>query len=545
MARKLPWTTAIFALLLLAYAVYAGVFIYQSSLVINGQRYFSLFDDAMISMDYARTLAQGGGAVYYPGAERVEGYSNPLWVAYMALFHLLPIPQRLMALPIQITGAVCLLLNLLVVRKLGDWFAPQQPWVGLGAAFLTAFFYPLNQWSLLGNEVAPLTLLISWSVWVALRARAAGRVPRGLFVLLGLSTLLRMDMLAFGGLIVVWLAWFDRPRRWQHLAWGGGLLMAFMLLQSLARYAYYGDWLPNTYYLKMVGGPLLLRLKRGAFVFAKFAWNFNLVLFVLPLLWFAFRRDAASLLLAATFVLQAAYSIYVGGDAWEHRGGSNRFFSIAMPMYLLLFMLASELLRQGLLSFWRQQGGSRLRLAERLSLLSLVGFLLLSEINFNALLDTDSLRYAFLLKPTIYSIGQQKAIELGLFIKQVTTPQARVAVVIGGGLPYFSERPAIDLLGKADAVIARQPMHVPAGQALIDFRPGHNKWDYSRSLGELKPDVISEVFVGTNAEAEPYLKDYRRIQVPALKRWVPDGILYVRTDSPYILWDQVAPYLLP
>lgn len=545
MARKFSWTTVAFALLLLAYAIYAAVFIYQSSVVVNGERYFSLFDDAMISMDYARTLAQGGGAVYYPGAERVEGFSNPLWVAYMALFHLLPIPQQLMSLPIQITGALCLLLNLLVVRRIGDWFAPQQPWVGIGAAFLVAFFYPLNQWSLLGNEVAPLTLLMTWSIWVALRARSAGRVPHGLFLLLGLSTLLRMDMLAFGLLIVAWLAWFDRTRWKQHLASGTAILAFFMLAQSLARFAYYGEWLPNTYYLKMVGGPLLLRVMRGAYVFLKFAWNFNLVLFVLPLLWFAFRRDAESLLLAATFGLQAAYSIYVGGDAWEHRGGSNRFFSIAMPAYLLLFMLAAETLRQALLDFWKKQGGSRLRLAERISLLALAGFLLLSQINFDALLDTDSLQYAFLRKPTIYSIGQQKAIELGLYIKSITTPQASVAVVIGGSLPYYSERPAVDLLGKSDAVIARQAMHIPAGQEWIDFRPGHNKWDYSRSLGELKPDVISEVFVGTNAEAEPYLKEYRRIQVPELKRWVPDGILYLRADSQNILWEQVAPYLLP
>ena len=39
---------------------------------------------------------------------------------------------------------------------------------------------------------------------------------------------------------------------------------------------------------------------------------------------------------------QITYSVYVGGDAWEHRGGSNRYISLAMPLFFTLFTLALE-----------------------------------------------------------------------------------------------------------------------------------------------------------------------------------------------------------
>src|SRR3954468_15755896 len=74
------------------FIAYAGCFIYRTSFVIGGERYFSLFDDAMVSMRYARNMARGLGLVWNPGGPHVEGYTNPLWVVYMAAVHLLPLP---------------------------------------------------------------------------------------------------------------------------------------------------------------------------------------------------------------------------------------------------------------------------------------------------------------------------------------------------------------------------------------------------------------------------------------------------------------------
>ena len=48
-------------------------------------------DDAAISFGYARNWADGHGLVAFVGQERVEGYSNPLWVGLLALWELVGI----------------------------------------------------------------------------------------------------------------------------------------------------------------------------------------------------------------------------------------------------------------------------------------------------------------------------------------------------------------------------------------------------------------------------------------------------------------------
>jgi hypothetical protein len=533
-----------------AYALYAAVFIYQTIIVINGQHYFFLFDDAMISMQYARNLAQGHGLVFNAGGEHVEGYSNPLWVVYMALFHLLPISTNAIILAIQVSGAIFLGLNLFLVRRITAFMLDQSGnlaffLVPLVAVFLTAFYYPLNQWGLLGIEVSVLALLVSVVVWMALNQLKQQRFSIWLYVLLGVCTLVRIDMLALGLSTWVFLVVVDARNRRKNLLWGFVLLAVFMIGQTIFRYFYYGDLLPNTYYLKMTGAPLILRLERGVYAFFKFAWNLNPILILLPFIYLLFRRDKATWYLFLVLAAQVAYSIYVGGDAWEHRGGANRFIAIAMPVFMILFVLTLEKIRQ---IFLEHMASDPHPLNQRwvgpLSQAALVFFALLSLVNFNTLLDFNSLAYATLMKPSIYVTGQEKILRIALFVKENTTPDATVLAVAAGGVPYFSERTTYDLLGKSDRVIAREPMHIDLSAGLLNFRPGHNKWDYAHSIGELKPDIIPEVWQGTLAEAQPYLKDYTVIKMEDFKRWLPDGVMYVRTGSPNILWDKLQQYIV-
>ena len=52
-------------------------------------------------------------------------------------------------------------------------------------------------------------------------------------------------------------------------------------------------------------------------------------------------------------------------------------------------------------------------------------------------------------------------------------------------------------------------------------------------FGELKPDVIVSIWEGTGQEAAPYLQDYVNANVGG-------GVkVYLRKDSPNILWDNV------
>ena len=68
-------------------------------------------------MRYARNLAHGNGLVWNAGSQPVEGYTNPLWVLYMAVIHLLPVAPSKTSLLIQLTAAVLLAINLFFVRE--------------------------------------------------------------------------------------------------------------------------------------------------------------------------------------------------------------------------------------------------------------------------------------------------------------------------------------------------------------------------------------------------------------------------------------------
>ena len=66
------------------FMIWSAIFIYEVSFIaINGRRYVTLFDDAMISMRYAWNFAHGMGLVWNPG-EYVEGYTNLLMTLFMS-----------------------------------------------------------------------------------------------------------------------------------------------------------------------------------------------------------------------------------------------------------------------------------------------------------------------------------------------------------------------------------------------------------------------------------------------------------------------------
>jgi hypothetical protein len=311
----------LFILLVVGYIYYGIQYIQKTAIVVNGQTYYILFDDAMISMRYAYNLAHGNGLVWNPG-EYVEGFTNPLWVGYMALFHLFPIPTQTISLYIQLSGLIFLALNLFFVRKVVEELTSDL-FVMLAAVAFTAFYGPLNIWGLLGMEVSILTLMMNIVVWLALRK--SSRFHPWVYILLALSTLFRIDM-AVPYLIIFAVLFVAQPQyRKQHLAWALGLFILFIGGQTLARYYYYGDLLPNTYYLKVVGWPVSLRLMRGLYALFWFTYYSNWAFILLPFTLLLFRRDWKISLLFMIMLGQIAYSVLIGGDAWEDHGGANQY----------------------------------------------------------------------------------------------------------------------------------------------------------------------------------------------------------------------------
>lgn len=515
-----------FSLLLISYLYYCYRYISLTSFHINGTTYYVLFDDAMISMRYAYNLAHGNGLVWNMG-ERVEGITNPLWTGIMALIHLLPIGLNQTSLYIQILGASFLTLNLFLIRRIVEHFT-NDLLVMLSAVALTAFYAPLNSFGLLGMEVSLLTLIINAVVLLALKSE--NRFNLWVYVLLAISTLIRFDM------AVPYLVFFSvlfltqKENRKNHLIWGLGLLILFLGGQTLARYFYYGEFLPNTYYLKVEGWNTTLKTLRGLYALIQFIYFSNWALFLLPLSLFLFYRNWKVSLLALLLTGQIAYSVYVGGDAWENHGGANRYIVIAMPLFFIAFSWSMmELLNKtkNLLKF---------KFFETSKIIIFVILFIFSILSFNALLgEWKSIeRWNFTRRPD-YVAGGDRNLQIALALEKVTKPNASIAVVGAGTIPYLlPDRYAIDILGKADPYIAHQNVRTPMGIPDIpNMRPGHMKWDYAYTFGELQPDVIVSIWENTNEEAAPYLENYVFTTIAEKIK------VYLKKDSPNINWDLI------
>jgi arabinofuranosyltransferase len=527
----------LFTLVVATFLVYAGLFIYRTSFVIGDERYFSLFDDAMISMRYAKNLANGYGLVWNPGGERIEGYTNPLWVLYMSGIHLLPISQSKISLFVQLTAAVLLAVNLYFVRKIALSVSDGSESVSLGAVVLTAAYLPINHYSLQGMEVSVLVLIMSICLWRAITCMRERTFRIWPYLLLGASTWVHPAMVAPLGGLMLFLAIADRVNWRRHLVWGSVMLVTFFAAQTAFRLWYFGDILPNTYYLKLTGYPFTLRISQGIYVLVQFIWKLNVLLFVLPFM-LAIRRDRRILLLLWALIVQMIYSVYVGGDAWEYWGGSNRYISIAMPGFFIL--LSCALFRVSQFIFGAMNTDSR---EAGIATTNWKGYIFplliaLSVISVNSIYGLDALAEVLLIKPPLRSGNGERnheEVERALLLRKITTREAQIVVARAGTIPYFSDRYSIDLLGKTDRHIAHESMRTFAAgwHKLIEFRPGHMKFDYSYSIGQLRPDVVVTLWEHSK-EARPYLEQYYKgVRMQG-------KCLYMREASVNVLWENLS-----
>jgi hypothetical protein len=525
-------TRIFFTVIVLAYCVYAAFFLMRTSFLVGRERYFTLFDDAMISMKYARNLTEGKGLVWNTG-ESVEGYTNLLWTLYMAGLHYLPVPPSKVSLFVQLTSVAALLATLFLVRRAALMISRKSRFAMIAAVIFSAFYLPLNGWAIQGMEVGILALVLVWVILLSIRCITDGRPSAGPYLLLGISTLIRPDMVVTYVGLMSFLVWAVPHARKRHAVMGIVILAIFFGAQTVFRVAYYGHALPNTYYLKLTGYPFLLRVFRGFYVTVKFMGAANWVFFILPLVIILSNRDRALMLLGWVFLVQVLYSIYVGGDAWETWGGANRYVCIAMPVYFVL--LAESLARAG--AYLRERIGTgppKARL-ERFVLhhprtisVSVVIFVLLS---FNSIQGPIALTEWLLIKRPLHVDRNQTMVEKALFLRTITTPDARLGLVWDGALAYFSGRDCVSILGKNDSTIARLPMRTtPLPQGLFTFLPGHLKWDYAYSIGKIKPDIVVQLWKNTE-EATPYLQE-------SYVRGTFGGFTFdFLKDSPYVRWD--------
>ena len=408
-----------------------------------------LVDDAFITLRVARNLARGLGPVFNPG-ERLEVTTSPLWTTLLALGLRFGAPGILLSDLLSLTACGA--------AGAGVALLAGSPRAAALALFALALSPGYQGWALTGMEV-PLAGAVL--VFAALAARRGRPVAAGL--LGALLTLARPEFLPAALAVCLAAFWRGRPlhpsarsapgavsnspgetggRGGKRLAWSLAALVAPVAAHLLVRHWYFGTWVPNTYVAKAGGADLAMHLRGVGYVGSA-------ALFHLPLCAGFFAGPLFALPVAA-----AALSVaWLGGDH----------FALGR-----LMMPAAPLLAAGAGAFLARLRAPPLRAAAS----SLLVLLALGEVAF----ARSAGKFADL-EPEWSQAG------FGEMVSEALQPlPGSLASVTIGALGWYGDRPMLDLVGLADAHIARTPH-------LSGVASGHDHADVDYTL-ERAPDLI-------------------------------------------------------
>jgi len=377
-------------------------------------------DDAFIAFRYAEHLVAGLGPVWNPG-ERVEGFSSPLWLGLLVVGKMAGAGLAGWAGALGVGFA---LLCMVFVHRFALALSGNRL-AAAAACVAASLLYPLHYWAAAGLETALFTALLTAAAWSL--AAGPGWPWAVVAAFLGVTRpegpLLACAMIGLAGVVHGWRAL--RP---------GQLVLALApFVAWLAfRRAYYGEWLPNTYYAKATGS-IGDRMTAGAIY--SFPGLLALAVTFAVMGWGGIRQRRA-LAAAGLAGLVLATAIGAGGD-WMWHG------RMLGPMLPILVALAAC-------------GVAAAPARRRLVLLLALGlgwptFLTRPEhlARAAALGHLSPLRYQEgTLVPTSFAAAA--------FIAQSYPPDALLAVNHAGALPYALPNPVIDMAGLNDRHIAHE-----------------------------------------------------------------------------------------
>ena len=417
-------------------------------------------DDAYISFRYADNWADGNGIEYNVG-ERVEGYSNFGWVALLAGLHWLGADTEFAAKALGLASALALLVCLYHFAR-RRW--PAGP--ACVAVGILALSGPLAAWAQAGLETSLFALLVFASAASFAKGMQAGKLGFTTGVLLGLAALIRVDGVLVFACLFLALA-IVRPRSVPGV-WRPVVSFAAIYVPYFAwRWAYYGQFVPNVYYVK-VTAVTSVAVGRAYLVYFLREYPF-MVLALVPVLvtgWRLLRRgscDDDRDTLACFGLVSLLYMGYVVGTDGDWMALYRRFVPVlALLSYLVCACLVAA-------NAWVARAGSealrKLWPAVRLSLLALAAMdLAIPSVE-------EATAHAREMYPSHGVVTMREltddARRVGLWLKANASPGDSLATHGAGALAYYSELRVIGYHGLTDAYLARHGDVSPGGW------PGH------------------------------------------------------------------------
>jgi len=435
-------------------------------------------DDAYVSFRYARNFVLGRGLVYNVG-DYVEGYTNFLWTLLAAIPLAFGAEDPLSFM--HIVGGVLWAGSYLLLLAMSFAFFAEGIWIAPLALVPLAFHWSYNMWFLSGMETPLVCFLTTAAVFFF--ARDPERHPRTLFwaSLAGVAlTMTRPDgAITMAGLTVAGVLCYGRrvfvERKWRTYVLLPLLPLLFLYLPfNLWRIWYYGSFYPNTYYAKVA---YLTYYTRGWVYLAGFLQIYGLVPWLpfLPLGALFCRNGMARRFLVVTTVVSAAVVLYVvrlGGDFMEWRFLTP----IAGIVYPAIVVGADALVKA--IAAWRRRASEEppeRRGARAGWVGGLIATGLLVVVTRGAPGDRmewypGGLETIGLLR-RYCDPGRYDWRSAGKLFNEVLPPKVKIATTSAGMIPYFCDRPCLDLHGLTDPQIAREPVTQESRG-----RVGHEHW---------------------------------------------------------------------
>ena len=434
-------------------------FIGLGLLVFNLVNLYSVADDAYISFRYLDNWLDGLGLVYNPG-ERVEGYTNFLWIILLAPLRLLGLEPELASLFLSLAA---LALTLWAVFRTASMLAG-SPGAGAAALLLAASSAPLAQWTTSGMETTCFAAMLALA---NLQLVVHRRHSLGSSLLFALAVLTRPPGALFAAVAFAAALPWRGPQRLQALRGLAGPFLFFtaILLAQLAfRLTYYGHPLPNTFYAKLSGDlPSLVPI--GLIYLKRFLVSGGIVLMGSSLLGLLGRgfSNWVMLALAGQVTCHLAYVVWAGGDYFP-------FHRFVVPVIPILAVLAGV----GLEAASRRFGPGDKRVLP-------AGALMLAIVQFGLAYGSFERRA---LKQVVTVRHEREMI--GDWLESHLPADTLIAVNAAGFIPYRTGMPTVDMLGLNDHHIARAPVGRGGNsQTLV----GHFKHD-GNYVCRREPDVV-------------------------------------------------------
>lgn len=430
-------------------------------------------DDAFISFRYAENLALGHGLVWNIGdTQPVQGYTNFLWTVLISPAIALKFDPILWSM---ILGFFC---------GAGTLFFTYYTAFELTKSRLAAFTsvlllgtnYTYSSYITGGLETQLQAFLVIASVYLSiflLNSSSNHKSDRKwylvLSVLFSLAIMTRLDSVLFCGVLFLALIYSlytsqadikEKLSRLAFLIVPGILIIGIWMLFT---YLFYGDILPNTFYVKAASNFSLLR---GLHYIASFLISYGLIFFFL-LGAFSLRNMVSdfkfAIILPVLIVVWMLYIINISGGFMEYR--------LFVPIMPLIFILISILLL--FMAGWKERTTSVL-------------FLLILSIyhaySFNGSYGIESISNLHARIVDENQDWQGIGLVLGDMFADENTPVI-ISTTAAGAIPYYSKLSTIDMLGLNDKWIAKNGV-------VLGSRPGHTRYTTIRYLLDSKVNLV-------------------------------------------------------